>query len=95
MEFVNWLVTGLQLGHVVGDRGDRVPDSSDDESCQTSGSKRLRAAKAARKAFDNISGEGRVRVSFESDLHQILAEMSRIRGRKSRDRELNLTAEFQ
>lgn len=56
--------------HLEGDRDQTVPDSSDDE-CPTSGSKRLRAAKAARKAFDNISGEGRVRVSFES-LHRLL-----------------------
>lgn len=65
------LLQKASTAHLPGDRGDRVPDSSDDESCPTSGSKRLRAAKAARKAFDNISGEGRVRVSFES-LHRLL-----------------------
>lgn len=53
-------------------QGDEVLDTSDEESGPTaSGSKRLRAAHAARKAFDNMGGEGRVRVSFES-LHRLL-----------------------
>jgi len=41
-------------------------DSSDEDKASPSDSRRLRAEKAARRAFDTISGEGRVRVSFES-----------------------------
>ncbi|CAE6926914.1 CPK4 [Symbiodinium sp. CCMP2592] len=60
---------------VTQQKSDRVPDSSDEDVCPSSESKRLRAAKAARKAFDNISGEGRVRVSFES-LQKLLGDFT-------------------
>ncbi|CAE7627223.1 CPK4 [Symbiodinium pilosum] len=60
---------------VVQQKSDRVPDSSDEDVCVSSESKRLRAAKAARKAFDGISGEGRVRVSFES-LQKLLGDFT-------------------
>mmetsp|Transcript_104238 Transcript_104238/g.185208 ORF Transcript_104238/g.185208 Transcript_104238/m.185208 type:complete len:1111 (-) Transcript_104238:238-3570(-) len=47
-------------------RATNAADSSDEERATPSDSRRLRAEKAARRAFDTISGEGRVRVSFES-----------------------------